>query len=153
MALVVLAVVMDLGQSYGMSMSIVSQASRGSSIIVGAALDAACDALADLVTYQTQTLWTVRNRLLASNLTTPALAKVVWICQRSAAATTKRERDSLQSEQNHVCHVLGIRPSGSARNHVTGSIYECAILKFLKEGHIAPEILSADWNEDVRPAL
>eukprot|EP00971_Amphidinium_carterae_P142764 2828194-Amphidinium_carterae.1 len=101
MMLIVLAVVMDLGQSYGMSMSIVSQASRGSSIIVGAALDDAADALAELVTYQTQTLWTVRNRLLASDLSTPALAKLVWICHRSAAATSKRERDSLQSEQNH----------------------------------------------------
>eukprot|EP00971_Amphidinium_carterae_P183956 3651988-Amphidinium_carterae.1 len=153
LALIVAAVAIDLGQCYGMLMSIVSQASRGSSLIVGAALDAACDALADLVTYRTETLWTVRNKLLDSTLTTPVLAKLVWICQRSAASTSKRERDSLVGEQNHVCHQLGLRPSRSARNHVTGSIYECSVLKFLKEGHLAPDILSVDWSEDVRPSI
>eukprot|EP00971_Amphidinium_carterae_P010483 206881-Amphidinium_carterae.1 len=127
-ALILSAFAVDILGAYSMVLSITSQAARGAAIVSTGDLPPTAELLASFVTYQTQSLWSVRNLVLRGELMTPTLSKLFWVSQAAAGLNDRRARDNMSNELNHVAHLVGLKSTAQSRNHIAGSLFEARAL-------------------------
>eukprot|EP00971_Amphidinium_carterae_P027812 548377-Amphidinium_carterae.1 len=153
LATVVALVVCDAQRIYTTYLAIVAQSIQASLGGVPFNFLPEESLIVDFVSYQADSLWSIRQMVVDGSLTTPLLAKLLYVVQKGTKTSSRTDRVSLDNCIGHVCNVLKVPSTQQGKNHILGAIFEVSIMRCLRDATVSPELMGAAWHHSLREPM